>query len=599
MLHATLKTGSLVLNIEDVVLALDEVVHPEPTATFESINLQVDDRDEPVDDQPLLQVNSPIADSISEIKSKKLIEAPEEEGWVLAMTEELNQFERNKMDVKSAFLNGKISKEVYVEQPPRFENSEFPNYVCKLNKALYGLELAPKAWYETLSKFLTQHKFIGGFQIKQDSRGISIFQEKYVEDLLKKYDLADCASVKCPMLLPNNLGPDESWVSVNETRYQANPKESHLVAVKRIFRYLKGIPNLGLSYPKGSGFDLNSYSDSDYAGCNLYGKSTSGGCKILGGKLVCWSAKKQTFVTMSSAKAEYVPIFCDNTSAIAISNNPMLHSRTKHIDIRYHFIRDHILKGDIELHIVPTDLQLSDIFTKPLAEPNFTRLVAELGMLNMEKHVFDKKKALRFWYIAEVEEETKTITFLLSWCDEPMSFTQKEFISAIRLPFCKNLIHLPPKETVRAGLATLGLFDNDKPTLSSTVLVNSSPLKIKYFSPIWKLFMQYIVKCLGGMQVSHDQMNLNQQTIVYCLIYGLEIDIEGIIFSDLVHKLQIRKKNMESNIFYTRVILPKKQVDVTHHAEVTVATADTTKSPEASELVEEQGNQPSFAKAKK
>ncbi|GKF20036.1 hypothetical protein Tco_0068674, partial [Tanacetum coccineum] len=141
---------------------------------------------------------------------------------------------------------------------------------------------------------------------------------------------------------------------------------------------------------------------------------------ILGGKLVCWSAKKQSSVAMSSAEAEYVvaasccaqvlwiksqladydviydkvPIFCDNTSAIAISNNPVLHSGIKHIDIRYHFIRDHILKGDIELHFVPTDLQLADIFTKPLVEPNFTKLVVELGMLNIKSKVSDKKKAL-------------------------------------------------------------------------------------------------------------------------------------------------------------------------------------------------------------
>ncbi|GJS71011.1 retrovirus-related pol polyprotein from transposon TNT 1-94 [Tanacetum coccineum] len=172
-----------------------------------------------------------------------------------------------------------------------------------------------------------------GFQIKQDSKGISICQEKYVNDLLKKYDLADCASIKCPMLPPNNLGPDELGVSVNETlfrgmigslmyltasrpdiqfstclcaRYQANPKESYLVVVKRIFKYLKGTPSLGLWYPKGSGFDLKAYSDSDYARCNLDRKSTSGGCQILGGKLVCWSAKKQSFVAMSSAEAEYV-----------------------------------------------------------------------------------------------------------------------------------------------------------------------------------------------------------------------------------------------------------------------------------------------------
>nr|GEV82071.1 retrovirus-related Pol polyprotein from transposon TNT 1-94 [Tanacetum cinerariifolium] len=174
------------------------------------------------------------------------------------------------------------------------------------------------------------------------------------------------------------------------SRYQANPKESHLTAVKRIFRYLKGTPSLGLWYLKYSGFNLKGYSNSDYAGCNMDRKSTSGACQFLGGKLVCWSAKKQQSVAMSLAEAEYVaavgccanilwmksqltnydiiykkvPIFCDNTSAIAISNNPVLYSRIKHIDTRYHFIIDHVLKWDIELHFIPTQYQLVDIFTK-------------------------------------------------------------------------------------------------------------------------------------------------------------------------------------------------------------------------------------------
>ncbi|GKB97369.1 retrovirus-related pol polyprotein from transposon TNT 1-94, partial [Tanacetum coccineum] len=569
------------------------------------------------------------------------------------------------MDVKSAFLNGKISEEVYVQQPPGFESSEFPNHVCKLDKALYGLKQAPRAWYETLSKFLIQHKFVRGtidntlftyktksdviivqiyvddiifgstssklskqfgklmtkkyemsmmgeltyflgFQIKQDFKGISICQEKYVKDLLKKYDLAYCASMKCPMLPPNNLGPDESGVFVNETlfrgmigslmyltasrpdiqfsiclyaRYQANPKESYLVTVKRTFKYLKGTPNLGLWYPKGSGFDLKAYSDSDYTGCNLDRRSTLGVADTWR-KVIAAGCYAQV-LWIKSQLADYdvlydkVPIFCDNTSVISISNNPVLHSRTKHIDIKYHFIRDHILKGDIKLHFVPTDLKLADIFTKSLAEPSFTRLEAELD----------------------------------------------EFISAIGLPICKDVVPLPPKETVRAGLATLGLFDKEKPTLSSIVLVNSSPLKMKYFTPIWKLFMQYIVKCLGGMKGSHDQMNLNQQTFAYCLIWGLDIDIGAIIFSDLTHKLQNGKKNRETNICYTkflslifeklhggnyvrppykvRVMLPKKQVAETQHAEVTVATADATKSLVASELAEEQVYQPSTAEAKK
>ncbi|GJS69984.1 hypothetical protein Tco_0702825 [Tanacetum coccineum] len=239
------------------------------------------------------------------------------------------------------------------------------------------------------------------------------------------------------MVPPNNLGLDLNGKFVNETRYrgmirslmylsasrpdiqfstylyaryQENHKESHLIVVKRIFRYLKGTPILGLWYLKCLGFNLKGYSDSDYAGCNMDRKSTLGACQLLGCKLMCWSAKKQQSVAMSSAEAEYVaaagccanilwmksqladydiiyekiPIFCNNTSAIAILNNPVLYSRTKHIDISYHFIRDHILKGDIELHFIPTQYQLVDIFTKPSDEPTFKRLIVELGMMNID-----------------------------------------------------------------------------------------------------------------------------------------------------------------------------------------------------------------------
>ncbi|GJZ46775.1 retrovirus-related pol polyprotein from transposon TNT 1-94 [Tanacetum coccineum] len=172
--------------------------------------------------------------------------------------------------------------------------------------------------------------------------------------------------------------------------YQANPKESHFVSVKRIFRYLKGTPNLGLWYPKGSGFDLKAYLDSDYAGCNLDRKSTLGGCQILGGKLVCWSEKKQSFVAISSAKAE-----------------------------------DHILEGDIELHFVPTDMQLADIFTKPLAEPNNLQHITQSTLGNFGIRLSD------------------------------------EFSSIIGLNYSEIYVPLPSKEMVRYALATLGLEHED------------------------------------------------------------------------------------------------------------------------------------------
>ncbi|GKC31802.1 retrovirus-related pol polyprotein from transposon TNT 1-94, partial [Tanacetum coccineum] len=166
------------------------------------------------------------------------------------------------MDIKSAILNGKLKEEIYVKQPPSFKSNEFPNH------------------------------------IKHSERGISINQEKYVNDLLKKYDI-NGSSVKTLMVPPNKLGPDLNGKAI---------KESHIIAVKRICRYLKGTPSLGLWYPKCLGFDLKGYSDSDYAGCNMDNKSTLSTYQLLGGKLVCWSAKKQQFVAMSSAKVEYVAV---------------------------------------------------------------------------------------------------------------------------------------------------------------------------------------------------------------------------------------------------------------------------------------------------
>src|SRR4051812_35932412 len=150
--------------------------------------------------------------------------------------------------------------------------------------------------------------------------------------------------------------------------FQANPKESHHIAVKRILRYLAHTPSLVLWYPKGTQFDLIAYSDSDWAGDQVDWKSTSGTCHFLGRSLVCWRSKKQNFISISAAKAEYIaagacctqilcrkqtlkdygihvkktPLLCDNESAIKIAQNHVQHSRTKHIDIRHHFLRDHV-----------------------------------------------------------------------------------------------------------------------------------------------------------------------------------------------------------------------------------------------------------------
>ncbi|KAI3666994.1 hypothetical protein L6452_42035 [Arctium lappa] len=174
-------------------------------------------------------------------------------------------------------------------------------------------------------------------------------------------------------------------------RYQSNPKESHFNAVKRILRYLKGTPYLGLWYPKDSRFDLTAFTDADHAGCKLDRKSTSGSCHFI----VLWM---KTQLRDFGYNYKRVPIYCDSKSTIAITANPVQHSKTKHIDVRYHFIKDHveklISKSTIAItanpvqhsktkHFVQTDFQLADLFTKPLNEKRFQFLINKLGMLNM------------------------------------------------------------------------------------------------------------------------------------------------------------------------------------------------------------------------
>nr|GEW03454.1 hypothetical protein [Tanacetum cinerariifolium] len=293
---------------------------------------------------------------------------------------------------ESAFLYGTIEEEVYVCQPPGFEDPDHPDKVYKVVKALYGLHQAPRAWYETLATYLIKNgfqrgtidqnlfikkqkghlllvqiyvddimfgatnkdlcrsfeklmkdkfqmssmgelTFFLGLQVKQKNDGIFISQDKYVAKILRKFRLTEGKSASTPIDTEKPLlkDPDGEDVDVHTYRsmigslmyltssrpdimfavcacacFQVTPKASHLYAVKRIFRYLKGKPHLGLWYLKDSPFDLVAYSDSDYAGASLDRKSTTGGCQFLGCRLISWQCKKQIVVATSSTEAEYV-----------------------------------------------------------------------------------------------------------------------------------------------------------------------------------------------------------------------------------------------------------------------------------------------------
>ncbi|GJR60117.1 uncharacterized mitochondrial protein-like protein [Tanacetum coccineum] len=296
---------------------------------------------------------------------------------------------RNKerlMDVKSAFLYGTIEEEVYVCQPPGFEYSQFPNKVYKVEKALYGLHQAPRSWYETLSTYLLENGYRRGtidktLFIKKDRDDAQEIPDEFyggahfllriaastpieTNKALNKDEEAGDVDVH---LYRSMIGsfmyltasrPDLIFVVCACARFQVTAKTSHLYAVKRIFRYLKGQLKLGHWYPRDSPFDLKAFSDSDYAGASLDRKSTTGGCQFLGKRLLSWQCKKQTIVANSTTEAEYV------ATTNCCGQNPVFHSKTKHIEIRHHFIRDSYEKKFIQVIKIHTDHNVLDLLTK-------------------------------------------------------------------------------------------------------------------------------------------------------------------------------------------------------------------------------------------
>ncbi|GJS55136.1 retrovirus-related pol polyprotein from transposon TNT 1-94 [Tanacetum coccineum] len=277
----------------------------------------------------------------------------------------------------------------------------------------------------------------------QVPRGMFINQSKYALESLKKYGFESCDPVDTPMVEKSKLDEDKEGKAIDPShyhgmigtllyltasrpdlqfsicmcaRYQARPTEKHLNAVKRIFRYLKGTVHRGLWYPKDSSIALTAFADADHAGCQDTRRSTSGSIQLLGDRLVSWSSKRQKSVAISSTEAEYIALsgccaqvlwmrsqltnygfgfnkilmYCDNKSAIALCCNNVQHSRSKHIDIRFHFIKEHVENGVIELYFVNTEYQLADIFTKALGRERIEFLINKLGMRSFTPETLKK-----------------------------------------------------------------------------------------------------------------------------------------------------------------------------------------------------------------
>ncbi|GJZ50839.1 retrovirus-related pol polyprotein from transposon TNT 1-94 [Tanacetum coccineum] len=346
-----------------------------------------------------------------------------------------NDFKLYQMDVKSAFLNSFINEDIYVAQRSGFIDFQKPNYVYKLKKALYGLKQAPKAWYDRLNALLIKHEysmgmvdntlftkksksrlmivqiyvddiifgstsqnlcddfakimydefemsmmgelnFFLGLQIKHMEDEIFFNQSKYIKEMLKKFGLKDSKPTKTPMSTEIKLTKDDEADSLDSFKYQV---------------------------------ETVVYADSNHAGDYVDRKSTSGVCRFMECCLTSWFAKKQTALAISTTEAEYVSarkacqqalwmkqtlidydirldyvlFMCDNKGAIDLSKNLIQHSRTKHIEIRHHFLRDNVQKGNISIEKVASEDNIADIFTKPLKCELFNYLRLGLGMMEL------------------------------------------------------------------------------------------------------------------------------------------------------------------------------------------------------------------------
>eukprot|EP00253_Pinus_taeda_P020410 PITA_20410 len=347
-----------------------------------------------------------------------------------------NKWKTYQMDVKSAFLNGVLMEEVYVEQPLGYEKKGQEHKICRLKKALYGLKQCGNDDYliENFKSVIKEEfemtymgllRYFLGIKVDQNKNGIFISQAKYVNEVLGRCDMQDNKVAITPTLMGLKLSKEDSNKDFDPSVYKSivgsliyltatrpdithavsliskfmeRPKETHWQATKRILRYVKGTKRYGIFYTVSKCLDLVGYTDSDWARSVDDRKSTSDYVFHIGTGAISWASKKQPIVALSIAEAKYMAttaaacqavwmrrmlrslcqeqatatvIFCDNSSAIAISKNSVFHKRTKHIDTKFHYIRELVNNGEIILQHCRTQEQVADILTKPLDQKSF------------------------------------------------------------------------------------------------------------------------------------------------------------------------------------------------------------------------------------
>jgi histone deacetylase 1/2 len=395
-----------------------------------------------------------------------------------------NQWPVHQLDVSNAFLHGTLKETVYCQQPTGFVDADHPDYVCLLDKSLYGLRQAPRAWYQSFAAYLHSIGFVTtgsdaslfvlrrgtdtawlllyiddivltassatllrriihdlcgafamkdmgplhyflGIQVRRTTEGFFLHQQQYAEDILDRAGMLNCKPASTPVDTKSKVSTKDGVPLHDKTFYRSvagalqyltitrpkiayavqqaclhmhDPHDVHWNIIKRILRYVRGTTEHGVLLRASPSTALTAYTDADWAGCPDTRRSTSGFCIFLGDALVSWSSKRQAVVSRSSAEAEYRGvanaaaeccwlrnllqelhidvnkasiIFCDNVSAVYLSDNPVHHKRTKHVELDIHFVRERTALGQLRVLHVPTRYQYADIMTKGLTTALF------------------------------------------------------------------------------------------------------------------------------------------------------------------------------------------------------------------------------------
>jgi histone deacetylase 1/2 len=288
-------------------------------------------------------------------------------------------------------------------------------------------------------KDLGKLHYLLGLEVTHDDTGLSMTQQKYSEDLLRRAGMLQCKPASTPMSVTDPLTsddgtllsaedateyrsvvgglqyltltrPDISYAVNRVCQYLHSPRDTHWTAVKRILRYVRHTATYGLRLSSASSGLLSAYSDADWAGNPDDRRSTGGYAVFFGSNLIAWSARKQATVSRSSTEAEYKAVgdataeliwvqsllrelrvsqsqspilWCDNIGATYLSSNPVFHARTKHIEVDYHFVRERVARKLLRVGFISSKDQLADIFTKPLSLPLFQGCRRNLNLLDV------------------------------------------------------------------------------------------------------------------------------------------------------------------------------------------------------------------------